>query len=275
MRRPVRRKLESQKTYQSPQIHSPCEGQELWGYLLLIRLPEGGLRQDGARFRQMERPSLLAEFFSKVTLPIPFFWGTFTGQTGTTTETLRRTQERATRMESHVEPCSGFVHVYTGDGKGKTTAALGLALRAAGAGWNVFVAQFAKGVPSSELAVLERLSDCVTVRQFGRSRFVERIPEADDLDCAEQGLAECREVVLSGDYRLVVLDEANVAVALGLFPVEALLELIELRADPMELVLTGRWAHPRVVEAADLVTEMREVKHYFQRGVPARIGIES
>jgi cob(I)alamin adenosyltransferase len=177
-------------------------------------------------------------------------------------------------MEAQFEPDMGFVQVYTGDGKGKTTAALGLALRAAGAGWNVFFGQFVKGTGSSEISILERLSDRVTVRQFGRGCFIKRAPDRADLQFAEEGLAECKEVILAGNHRLVVLDEASVAVALGLFPVETLLELICLRSDPMELVITGRWAHPRLVEAADLVTEMREVKHYYRRGVLARAGIE-
>ena len=178
-------------------------------------------------------------------------------------------------MESHFEAAAGFVQVYTGDGKGKTTAALGLALRAAGAGWNVFIGQFAKGMSYSELPSLRRLADHVTVRQFGRNSFVGRTPEQADCLSAEQGLAECRDVMLAGNHRLVVLDEANVAVAMRLLPVEALLELIALRCDPIELVITGRWAHPRVIERADLVTEMREVKHYYRRGVLARTGIEA
>jgi cob(I)alamin adenosyltransferase len=177
-------------------------------------------------------------------------------------------------MEAHFEPETGFVQVYTGDGKGKTTAAMGLALRAAAAGWNVFISQFIKGLRCGELAVLERLSDRVTVRQFGRSSFIKRAPDHADLQLAEQGLAECKEVVLAGKHRLVVLDEANVAVALGLFPVEGLLELICLRSGPIELVITGRWAHPQLIEVADLVTEMREVKHYYHQGVLARTGIE-
>jgi len=177
-------------------------------------------------------------------------------------------------MESDSGSDHGFVHVYTGDGKGKTTAALGLALRAAGAGWNVFIAQFVKGMRYSELSILERLSDRVTVRQLGRSCFIKGAAEPADLECAEQGLAECEEVILAGDHRLVVLDEANVAVALGLFPVESLLELISLRADRTELVITGRWAHPRLIEVADLVTEMREVKHYYRHGILARVGVE-
>jgi cob(I)alamin adenosyltransferase len=177
-------------------------------------------------------------------------------------------------MDASVESDLGFVQVYTGDGKGKTTAALGLALRAAGAGWNVFIGQFVKGMRYSELRILEQLSDHLTVRRFGRSCFIKRSPEPADLECAEDGLNECRRVILAGNHRLVILDEANVAVALGLFPVGDLLELISLRSDPTELVITGRWAHSSVIERADLVTEMHEVKHYYRRGILARVGVE-
>jgi cob(I)alamin adenosyltransferase len=168
----------------------------------------------------------------------------------------------------------GYVHVYTGDGKGKTTAALGLALRAAGAGWNVFFAQFLKGADSSELDALERFSDRIAVRRFGRTRFVQRNPDCADAECAQRGLVECKEALVSGDYALVILDEANVALALRLFPVEELLAIIDARPEHVELVITGRWAHHRIVNRADLVTDMREVKHYFRQGVLARTGIE-
>ena len=138
----------------------------------------------------------------------------------------------------------------------------------------MFIAQFVKGMRYSEHAALERLADRVTVRQFGRRCFIKQSPDRADLQIAKQGLAECKEVILAGNHQLVVLDEASVAVALGLFPVEALLELICLRSDPIELVVTGRWAHPQLIQAADLVTEMREVKHYYREGVAARAGIE-
>lgn len=177
-------------------------------------------------------------------------------------------------MESDLGLDRGFVHIYTGDGKGKTTAALGLALRAAGAGWRVFIAQFVKGMHSSELSALERLSDQVAVRQFGRSCFVNRAPQPPDQEWAERGLAECRRVIRAGDHRLVVMDEANVAVAMGLLSIDSLLELVELRPVRTELVITGRWAHPRLLAVADLVTEMREVKHYWRQGVLARVGVE-
>ncbi len=171
---------------------------------------------------------------------------------------------------------TGYVHVYTGDGKGKTTAALGLALRAAGAGWPVFVGQFTKGMATSELEALERFADRITVRQFGRPEFVDPqlAPAEADLQAARCGLDQSRQAVASGRYRLVVLDEANVAATLGLFPLEDLLDLIDARPEGVELVLTGRWAHPLVLDRADLVTEMREVKHYYHQGVLARTGIE-
>ena len=156
---------------------------------------------------------------------------------------------------------TGYVHVYTGNGKGKTTAAMGLALRAAGAGWDVFIAQFGKPSPSSEVQALERFGDRITVRHYV-GRYV------------EQGLAECKEALASGDYGLVILDEANVGPTLEMFAVEEILRLIDARQEHVELVITGRYADPVVMERADLVTEMREVKHYYQQGVLARIGIE-
>jgi cob(I)alamin adenosyltransferase len=169
----------------------------------------------------------------------------------------------------------GFVHVYTGDGKGKTTAALGLALRAAGAGWRVFLGQFVKGTPGSELAALKRFSDLITIRQFGGSRLVKPIPTQEEIDGAAIGLAESCEAIVSEDYRLVILDEANMAAALRLVSVDDLASLIDARPPGVELVLTGRWAHEAILARADLVTEMREVKHYYREGVVARTGIES
>jgi cob(I)alamin adenosyltransferase len=169
---------------------------------------------------------------------------------------------------------SGYVHVYTGNGKGKTTAALGLALRAAGAGWKVFFAQFAKGMPTSEQAALERFTDRITIRQYGQPHFIRRGPSQKDTDQAQCGLAECRAAIASGQYRLVILDEANLGPTLRLFPVEELLALVDARPDSVELVLTGRGADRRLLDRADLVTEMQEIKHYYRQGVLARTGIE-
>ena len=168
----------------------------------------------------------------------------------------------------------GYIHIYTGNGKGKTTAAIGLAVRAAGAGLRVFFGQFVKGKPCSEVAALQRFSDCITRRQFGRGCFIRSAPEHADIRLAEAGLQEARHVIAGGQHELVILDEANVAVQLGLFSVERLLELIDAKPDRVELGLPGRGANPAVVQRADVVTDMGEVKHYYLRGILAREGIE-
>ena len=168
----------------------------------------------------------------------------------------------------------GYIQVYTGDGKGKTTAALGLALRAAGAGAKVFIAQFLKGTKSAELAALERLADLITVKQCGRGHFIVGEPEEEDIQAARAGLAEVRQIIAAGEYPLVILDEANVAVHFGLFSADELLDVVEARPDHVEVVITGRRADERIIGDADLVTEMREVKHYHAAGVQARRGIE-
>jgi len=168
----------------------------------------------------------------------------------------------------------GYIQVYTGNGKGKTTAALGLALRAAGAGLKVFFAQFMKGIKSSEVHALEKLSDNITFRQYGSGCFISGTPEEEDIRASQYGLKEAREAMLSGRYHIIVLDEANVAVRYSLLTTEDLLDLIGLKPDDVELVITGRDADPAIIEAADLVTEMKEVKHYYPKGVSARTGIE-
>ena len=168
----------------------------------------------------------------------------------------------------------GYVQVYTGNGKGKTTAALGLALRAAGAGLSVYIAQFVKGMRYSEHNALARLSDLITVKQYGRSCFIYREPDKEDIRAAQEGLKEVKEIMLSGKYDVMVLDEADIATHYNLFSVEDLLDLIYAKPQNVELVITGRMADPRIIEAADLVTEMKEIKHYYQKGVMARDGIE-
>ena len=169
----------------------------------------------------------------------------------------------------------GYIQVYTGNGKGKTTAAFGLALRAVGAGLKVFIAQFMKGIEYSELHAIERLSDSITLKQFGRDSFIHDLPDQEDIEMANLGLQESQAVIRSGKYDIVILDEANVAVHFQLFPVQKLLTLMDEKPDQVELLITGRYADPRVIEKADLVTEMREIKHYYQQGVTARMGIES
>jgi cob(I)alamin adenosyltransferase len=169
---------------------------------------------------------------------------------------------------------SGFVHVYTGNGKGKTTAALGMALRAAGAGWKVFIARFGSAITSSELTALDRFADLITVKCYVPGRNATEESATATSISIEQGLIECKDVLASGEHSLVILDEVNVGPMLRFFPVAEILGLIDSRADSVELVITGRYAHHSVINRADLVTEMREVKHYYHRGISARTGIE-
>ena len=169
---------------------------------------------------------------------------------------------------------NGYVQVYTGDGKGKTTAAIGLAIRALGAGWRVYIAQFLKGGEYSEHKALAKFADHLTIKTYGRNVYIKGKPEDKDRRLAQAAYKEIAEIVASGRYRLVILDEANVAVHYGLLTVEQILDLIDRRAEGVELVITGRYAHSRLIDRADLVTEMREVKHYFARGIRARKGVE-
>jgi cob(I)alamin adenosyltransferase len=168
----------------------------------------------------------------------------------------------------------GYVQVYTGNGKGKTTAALGLALRAVGAGLRVFIAQFVKNSRYSEMKAVEDLGDAITLRQYGLGDFLNRKPEPEDIRAAREGLKDVREIMLNGRYDIIILDEVNIAIAYSLFSVEDLLAFMEARPGNVELVLTGRKADPRIIDAADLVTEMKEIKHYYRNGVEARVGIE-
>ena len=169
----------------------------------------------------------------------------------------------------------GYVHVYTGNGKGKTTAAIGLAIRAAGAGMRVYIAQFVKGMHYSELDALDRYSDRITLKQYGRECFIEKEPEKEDFEAARQGLEEMKGILASGDYQMVILDEANIATRYNLFSPDELIELVRSKPESVELVITGRNADPKVIALADLVTEMKEIKHYYNRGVQARPGIET
>jgi cob(I)alamin adenosyltransferase len=168
----------------------------------------------------------------------------------------------------------GYVQVYTGNGKGKTTAAFGLALRAAGAGLKVYIAQFVKGMKYSELDAVGKLSEHVSIKQYGRDCFIYGEPKKEDIDIARDGLREVRDIMNSGKYQVIILDEANIATYYNLFSVEDLLDFIKAKPENVELIITGRNADPRVIEAADLVTEMKEIKHYYMKGVQAREGIE-
>jgi cob(I)alamin adenosyltransferase len=170
----------------------------------------------------------------------------------------------------------GLVQVYTGNGKGKTTAALGLALRAAGHRFKVLIIQFLKGgIAYGEIKSAAKLSPYLTIVPMGRECFVDKKnPHPADRRCARDGWKLAQESVQGQQYQLVVLDEINVAVKYGLVPLKELLALMKDKPEDVELVLTGRWARPEVLRRADLVTEMREVKHYYKKGIESRIGIE-
>ncbi len=168
----------------------------------------------------------------------------------------------------------GYIQVYTGNGKGKTTAAVGLAVRAAGAGLRVLFAQFIKKRRCSEHKALERFSDLITVRQYGTGFIRGRRPSRAARSLSEKGLEDAREEVVSGQYDIVILDEINVAINRGLIDLEDVISMLDSKPPNVELVLTGRYAHSRIIRKADLVTEMKKVKHYMDKGVKARIGIE-
>jgi cob(I)alamin adenosyltransferase len=170
---------------------------------------------------------------------------------------------------------TGCVQVYTGDGKGKTTAALGLALRAAGRGLPVYIGQFMKGRHYGELDSVKLLPG-VELEQYGEPGWVYQGQlKPEQVEQAARGMARACAVVVSGKHRLVILDEINMAVWFGLIEVEAVLELMQQKPSATELVLTGRRADERVIEAADLVTEMKSIRHYYDtRKLGARQGIE-
>ncbi|MCE5203194.1 MAG: cob(I)yrinic acid a,c-diamide adenosyltransferase [Coriobacteriales bacterium] len=169
----------------------------------------------------------------------------------------------------------GLVEVYTGDGKGKTTAAAGLAVRARGAGLAVAFVQFIKGGRrSSELAMLERLGVDVTRPARASTGLLGNGLTEEDRRAADQAWKVAAEAIMSGRYDMVVLDEVCVALGVGLVDEGAVLETLASRPFHVEVVLTGRGASRELVDAADLVTEMRPVKHPYDRGVKARKGIE-
>ena len=169
----------------------------------------------------------------------------------------------------------GLVQVYTGNGKGKTSAAFGLALRAIGRGLKVYIIQFIKGgFDYGELYVIDRLPN-LTLKAFGQGKFITEFPPSSkDKEIAKETLQLAKEVVQSGKYDIVILDEINVALSLHLIKTEEVIELIKNKPKHVELVLTGRYAPKEIIEIADLVTEMKEIKHPFQKGIPPRKGIE-
>lgn len=169
----------------------------------------------------------------------------------------------------------GLVLVYTGDGKGKTTAAIGLALRALGHDQRVLVVQFMKGQPTGEVEALRRFLPQADVMQCGRDVFVDASnPEEIDIRLAQDAFGRVRQATSRGDYDLVILDELNVAVDYGLIRENDVIAMIEARQPHVSLVLTGRGASQKIQDAADLVSEVREIKHHWRQGIPAQEGIE-
>jgi len=169
----------------------------------------------------------------------------------------------------------GLVQVYTGNGKGKTTAALGLALRAVGHGMKVLMIQFMKGNQYGELESAKKLSPCLIIKQVGRETFISKSnPDPKDLQLAQEGFLMAKKAIQDKEYDIVILDEINLAIDYGLIPVKDLLQLMDSKPETVELILTGRNVRREILERADLVTEMVDRKHYYDRGVPAREGIE-
>ena len=166
-----------------------------------------------------------------------------------------------------------MIQVYTGNGKGKTTAAFGLALRAAGAGLKVYIAQFTKGRICSEHRALKKIKN-IKLEQFGRDFFIRDKPQAIDMELARQALEKIKKIIACENYRVIILDEINIALKFRLVRLKDVLDLIKHTPESIELVLTGRCAPAQLIKAADLVSEIKEVKHYYRRGFKARKGIE-
>lgn len=181
-------------------------------------------------------------------------------------------------MTENKQESKGLVIVYTGNGKGKTTAALGMCIRAAGHKKRVKIIQFIKGTwKYGEMDGIKLLEPYVQMEQRGKG-FVGIIDDKEDISthikAAAEALKYSREAMLSGEYDHLILDEINVALQLKLITTEQLLKLIADKPQDLHLILTGRDAAEEVIEAADLVTEMREIKHPFQKGILAQLGVD-
>ncbi len=167
----------------------------------------------------------------------------------------------------------GFIQLYTGNGKGKSSAAFGMALRAAMAGKKVYIAQFVKDMKYSETKIAEVL-DSITIHQVGKGCFFDREVNEEDQKAAREGLRKCREALNSGAWDLVILDEVTIALYYKLFSTDDLLDILDDKAEHTEVILTGRYAPQELIDRADLVTDMVEVKHYYTQGVLSRPGFD-
>ncbi len=180
----------------------------------------------------------------------------------------------STRKQSPIG--KGCIQVYTGNGKGKTTAALGLAFRAMGSGLKTYIGQFMKGRKYSELDAAKTMSDFITIEQYGKLDFTytKDQPDPENVKMAENGMTKAKKAMLSGKYDIIVLDEINTAHFFHLITINEMLDFIKAKPDGVELVFTGRYAPQELIDIADLVTEMVEVKHYYKKGTISRKGIE-
>lgn len=170
----------------------------------------------------------------------------------------------------------GYIQIYTGNGKGKTTAAIGQAVRAAGSGLKTYIAHFMKNYPYGEIISLKQLSKWITVEQFASDDFVFRKepPDEEMIKCAKAGLDAVMKNMLSGKFDLIIMDEVFVSIYYGLFTEHDVLPILKRKPANVELILTGRFCQPVFLNKADLVTIMKEEKHYYEKGVTVRKGIE-
>jgi cob(I)alamin adenosyltransferase len=179
---------------------------------------------------------------------------------------------REIRLEQGIKG-ETLIQVYTGNGKGKTTAALGLALRASGCGLKVYIAQFCKGKKYGELIALKKLKN-VKIEQFGRACFINKIPQEIDIKLAKRGLEKIERAIANKEFDLIILDEINIALKLGLLETKTIIRLLKNKPRKLEVVLTGRYAPEEILKSADLISEIKDARHYYKKGVKARRGIE-
>lgn len=171
----------------------------------------------------------------------------------------------------------GYIQVYTGNGKGKTTAAIGQAVRSAGFGLKCYMLQFMKDFPYNEKTSLKRLEDLITIKQICKDDWVFRkeLPPEEEKQKALTALLEAKELMLKKEYDLIILDEVCVSIYFGLLEKEDVIDFVNVKPETVELILTGRYCPEELIEKADLVTDMKEVKHYYRQGVISRRGIDS
>lgn len=166
-----------------------------------------------------------------------------------------------------------FVHIYTGNGKGKSTAAFGLALRALFANKTVYIGQFVKDMKYHETGI-EKIINGIKIEQLGAGCFIDRKPCENDKIIAKKALQKCGKILENGDFDVVILDEINIAIYFKLFSSKEVIEILQKRDPKVEVILTGRYATKELIDFADLVTEMKEIKHYYTQGVTSREGID-